>query len=163
MSGSTPWPSANQRPSGSYWRNVGTVTNPPSISCGTPLMPMMPPHVRSPTSGPSFSSRKNVGKASPPDPLQPLMSITCRPACPVGGRSEEHTSELQSPVHLVCRLLLEKKKPPRTHLLADKRQERSEQPLEDRQRQAQRKADRRRDASGAVIAAALDELEVFFF
>src|SRR5690348_17921537 len=31
----------------------------------------------------------------------------------IGGnttRSEEHTSELQSPVHLVCRLLLEKKK-----------------------------------------------------
>src|SRR5258708_30655590 len=28
------------------------------------------------------------------------------------GRSEEHTSELQSPDHLVCRLLLEKKKPP---------------------------------------------------
>src|SRR5438876_6316878 len=26
-----------------------------------------------------------------------------------GHRSEEHTSELQSPVHLVCRLLLEKK------------------------------------------------------
>src|SRR5690348_17455083 len=26
-------------------------------------------------------------------------------------RSEEHTSELQSPVHLVCRLLLEKKNP----------------------------------------------------
>src|SRR4051794_41552810 len=35
-------------------------------------------------------------------------------------RSEEHTSELQSPVHLVCRLLLEKKKdttggPPADH------------------------------------------------
>src|SRR5690348_18189875 len=30
-------------------------------------------------------------------------------------RSEEHTSELQSPVHLVCRLLLEKKK---THKVA---------------------------------------------
>src|SRR5258708_15515751 len=28
----------------------------------------------------------------------------------VGARSEEHTSELQSPDHLVCRLLLEKKK-----------------------------------------------------
>src|SRR5438876_3032977 len=28
----------------------------------------------------------------------------------VTARSEEHTSELQSPVHLVCRLLLEKKK-----------------------------------------------------
>src|SRR3990170_8181217 len=28
---------------------------------------------------------------------------------PGAGRSEEHTSELQSPDHLVCRLLLEKK------------------------------------------------------
>src|SRR5690348_17926765 len=28
----------------------------------------------------------------------------------INMRSEEHTSELQSPVHLVCRLLLEKKK-----------------------------------------------------
>src|SRR5947208_8141976 len=27
------------------------------------------------------------------------------------ARSEEHTSELQSPDHIVCRLLLEKKKP----------------------------------------------------
>src|SRR5438876_6759294 len=30
-------------------------------------------------------------------------------------RSEEHTSELQSPVHLVCRLLLEKKKNKQQH------------------------------------------------
>src|SRR5258708_8221586 len=30
---------------------------------------------------------------------------------PLVVRSEEHTSELQSPDHLVCRLLLEKKKP----------------------------------------------------
>src|SRR5438477_3651916 len=30
--------------------------------------------------------------------------------CLKGGRSEEHTSELQSHVNLVCRLLLEKKK-----------------------------------------------------
>src|SRR5437763_12181176 len=29
---------------------------------------------------------------------------------PVACRSEEHTSELQSPMYLVCRLLLEKKK-----------------------------------------------------
>src|SRR2546429_3362871 len=35
-----------------------------------------------------------------------------RPLCALGGgaRSEEHTSELQSRLHLVCRLLLEKKK-----------------------------------------------------
>src|SRR5258708_24628871 len=32
------------------------------------------------------------------------------PAQPFFARSEEHTSELQSPDHLVCRLLLEKKK-----------------------------------------------------
>src|SRR5205823_13405600 len=33
-----------------------------------------------------------------------------------GSRSEEHTSELQSLAYLVCRLLLEKKKPsPRSH------------------------------------------------
>src|SRR5215217_9778502 len=32
------------------------------------------------------------------------------------GRSEEHTSELQSRQYLVCRLLLEKKKKPLNHL-----------------------------------------------
>src|SRR5256885_7249796 len=36
----------------------------------------------------------------------PICS-SCWAACP---RSEEHTSELQSPCNLVCRLLLEKKK-----------------------------------------------------
>src|SRR5690348_17990536 len=44
----------------------------------------------------------------------PCFSISHSPAphslSPVPSRSEEHTSELQSPVHLVCRLLLEKKK-----------------------------------------------------
>src|SRR5438876_9072804 len=35
---------------------------------------------------------------------------TTRPSAVTVARSEEHTSELQSPVHLVCRLLLEKKK-----------------------------------------------------
>src|SRR5258708_25250362 len=34
----------------------------------------------------------------------------CNVIRPPRGRSEEHTSELQSPDHLVCRLLLEKKK-----------------------------------------------------
>src|SRR5258708_13745677 len=34
-----------------------------------------------------------------------------------GQRSEEHTSELQSPDHLVCRLLLEKKKQVHQHCL----------------------------------------------
>src|SRR5438876_5291446 len=38
-----------------------------------------------------------------------LLRVTEK-ADPSVHRSEEHTSELQSPVHLVCRLLLEKKK-----------------------------------------------------
>src|SRR4051794_41735654 len=37
-------------------------------------------------------------------------------------RSEEHTSELQSPVHLVCRLLLEKKKQQRIKIEKENRQ-----------------------------------------
>src|SRR5690348_18086837 len=40
----------------------------------------------------------------------PAHWYTVLPASVTGSRSEEHTSELQSPVHLVCRLLLEKKK-----------------------------------------------------
>src|SRR5207248_4115459 len=37
-----------------------------------------------------------------------------------GERSEEHTSELQSPYDLVCRLLLEKKKTPVAILLTSR-------------------------------------------
>src|SRR5258708_21835713 len=46
--------------------------------------------------------------------LAPELRSTSRPASFSdlrSRRSEEHTSELQSPDHLVCRLLLEKKKP----------------------------------------------------
>src|SRR3712207_8496054 len=41
----------------------------------------------------------------PNDTAQPAIT----PASPSAGRSEEHTSELQSRQYLVCRLLLEKK------------------------------------------------------
>src|SRR3989454_6746696 len=37
------------------------------------------------------------------------------PPLVITDRSEEHTSELQSPCNLVCRLLLEKKKKKHTH------------------------------------------------
>src|SRR2546422_2631292 len=45
-------------------------------------------------------------------PLAECMGSPGAPACADGNclRSEEHTSELQSRLHLVCRLLLEKKK-----------------------------------------------------
>lgn len=42
--------------------------HPPSINCGYPPMPTSPPHVRSPTSLPTFALRKNQGIASPPEP-----------------------------------------------------------------------------------------------
>src|SRR5262245_64554782 len=38
------------------------------------------------------------------------FGVTYKDTTPDQGRSEEHTSELQSLRHLVCRLLLEKKK-----------------------------------------------------
>src|SRR5258708_28066733 len=48
-------------------------------------------------------------------------SGSCWPAAarPLPPRSEEHTSELQSPDHLVCRLLLEKKKKQQEHHAKD--------------------------------------------
>src|SRR2546422_5349504 len=42
-------------------------------------------------------------------------SSQTNPSEPVAMRSEEHTSELQSRLHLVCRLLLEKKKKQEHH------------------------------------------------
>src|SRR5256885_13440580 len=53
------------------------------------------------------------------DNITVTYSTTATAASPVASyaivpaRSEEHTSELQSPCNLVCRLLLEKKKKPR--------------------------------------------------
>src|SRR5438876_1491193 len=54
---------------------------------------------------PGPGARRQVSRAIIPRHAQ------AGPRPPFGVvRSEEHTSELQSPVHLVCRLLLEKKK-----------------------------------------------------
>src|SRR5256885_5228584 len=48
---------------------------------------------------------------SPARPTAARWRPCCGPAPKSGARrSEEHTSELQSPCNLVCRLLLEKKK-----------------------------------------------------
>src|SRR5207244_6484411 len=47
----------------------------------------------------------NAFSATSKSPFSAIASLDFTPK-----RSEEHTSELQSPDHLVCRLLLEKKK-----------------------------------------------------
>src|SRR5438093_10196482 len=49
-----------------------------------------------------------------PGVLEPAVAGRRRADDP--ARSEEHTSELQSLTNLVCRLLLEKKKPPSSRL-----------------------------------------------
>src|SRR2546429_5239475 len=57
------------------------------------------PPIRSPSlASPCFLSPSASSRRSSP------------PTAPPASRSEEHTSELQSRLHLVCRLLLEKKK-----------------------------------------------------
>src|SRR5258708_29924174 len=53
----------------------------------------------------------------------PKPTLSTRPY--ESGRSEEHTSELQSPDHLVCRLLLEKKKHTNQHHLVIHKRKRS--------------------------------------
>src|SRR5437899_8679549 len=49
--------------------------------------------------------------AMPPEIPTTILTGAPLPRGSSSGRSEEHTSELQSLRHLVCRLLLEKKKP----------------------------------------------------
>src|SRR5437660_3204735 len=63
----------------------------------------------------STPPRTTVAEVRPrrrPRPRTPRTPTRCSsgPAERRGERSEEHTSELQSRGHLVCRLLLEKKK-----------------------------------------------------
>src|SRR2546422_3063512 len=61
---------------------------------------------RSPPSEPSLHMNRPSG-----EPLHPVArDLTPREGGLAVYRSEEHTSELQSRLHLVCRLLLEKKK-----------------------------------------------------
>src|SRR2546429_2400680 len=52
------------------------------------------------------------GEVAEEEPIDGALGEPGRHQRPVHGtrRSEEHTSELQSRLHLVCRLLLEKKK-----------------------------------------------------
>src|SRR5690606_42052832 len=55
--------------------------------------------------------RRGLGRPTIPAPQRATASGPTRPPGRLrpGGRSEEHTSELQSRENLVCRLLLEKK------------------------------------------------------
>src|SRR2546430_10550900 len=61
------------------------------------------------------TTRPYVPPENRPSVMSPTASPSPAPMSAEVGRSEEHTSELQSQSNLVCRLLLEKKKQQRTH------------------------------------------------
>src|SRR2546429_1730062 len=96
------------RPSSSCFLNISTpvttvlrVSRKPTIS----------------TSSPTFTLPRSIRPVTtvPRPEIEKISSIGIRN----GLRSEEHTSELQSRLHLVCRLLLEKKKHKFRHLHLD--------------------------------------------
>src|SRR5699024_12093728 len=69
---------------------------------------------------PSDAANTSCLRIRPPTPVPStvLRSMPCLSAnLRTSGRSEEHTSELQSRFDLVCRLLLEKKKKPANYTL----------------------------------------------
>src|ERR1039457_7445998 len=69
----------------------------------------------------AFVSQRQLRSRKPSTPPVFLListHFTATPGIPLSSpvlRSEEHTSELQSPCNLVCRLLLEKKKKKRSY------------------------------------------------
>src|SRR5687768_17976420 len=65
-----------------------------------------------PANGTLYISNRNQLYALSETPASKPAATAAKPAdtAPKPARSEEHTSELQSRLHLVCRLLLEKKK-----------------------------------------------------
>src|SRR5260370_12676262 len=96
-------PLARSRPSG---LQASEVIGP---GCGTSArgVPSFASHSRRVASCPPLASTSPSGAKA-----RQSMPLVCQPdqrAIPL-SRSEEHTSELQSHLNLVCRLLLEKKK-----------------------------------------------------
>src|SRR2546422_7060592 len=90
----------------------------PSTRWSIPKRPPRKGHPSSTKRSPETSRSPGRWRgATPPrrsrKPPSPWNSASCRIACCPPrwsrARSEEHTSELQSRLHLVCRLLLEKK------------------------------------------------------
>src|SRR6266850_2621763 len=68
----------------------------------------------------SAAARRNRGMSASPSTMPPVAAVSAH-ATPKRFRSEEHTSELQSPCNLVCRLLLEKKKKKTKNDINDKK------------------------------------------
>src|SRR5437867_10861505 len=116
--GKTPAGSASSSASFSTWLRTTLMGQQPSPSAAAAVMK---PCKTSPASTAAFMNMSSVslGKGRPRSSatrrmrrLSPQNTMKSGAVAIQGmsGRSEEHTSELQSPYDLVCRLLLEKKK-----------------------------------------------------
>src|SRR5437588_9479167 len=85
-----------------------------SLHDALPIFGITPPR-----RGPARRDVSRFGEARQPFRSREILDLaeegTHLVAVRLGLRSEEHTSELQSHSDLVCRLLLEKKKPKTTH------------------------------------------------
>src|SRR3989442_11175510 len=76
-----------------------------------PTLFRSPENSKRPTAvGASARSPRNLSRLPRPPRAAGEGGRAARRAAQIPGRSEEHTSELQSRPHLVCRLLLGKKK-----------------------------------------------------
>src|SRR5256884_4168959 len=125
------WSTVTRRPAS---RMRATIQSRPRLSSSVKASRVRPPRGVSPILPRSSMDRSSRFRSMPIRPpavleseiraLQPLVAEQ------LARRSEEHTSELQSRLHLVCRLLLEKKKSyfPH-HLSAPLRHHRARRPL----------------------------------
>src|SRR5713226_6229948 len=93
--------------------NEARTTTPRGVPSGASAVTSKVPHWVStlvPAGGNLQPDRHNKVARSGPVSLLARCARASPTTPSTASRSEEHTSELQSPVHLVCRLLLEKKK-----------------------------------------------------
>src|SRR6266446_6046135 len=98
------------------------------MSCPMPFRIALPSCRVTPTSVGSFTPFRSRVATRCTATLLPAITVSihtinCMAASSIVHRSEEHTSELQSPCNLVCRLLLEKKKKTFTPYDTDERTE----------------------------------------
>src|SRR5256885_12599451 len=108
---------------GALWRNSSSAAQPVGHRGSHPERPHQGPHHEHAELGKTCHFQESVGEGDASRArrcnrqllqhglAQELVGIAHQAHDgPHGQRSEEHTSELQSPCNLVCRLLLEKKK-----------------------------------------------------
>src|SRR5438552_14278826 len=96
----------------SSWRSARWMRARPSRTRRRRVMPELHDTIVRPVvtekSSAAYGARKEYAFRVHSDATKPQIKAAIEALFKV--RSEEHTSELQSPDHLVCRLLLEKKK-----------------------------------------------------